>query len=74
MSNLIEVDKTICKIVFSISIGFIAVFVFTYTLGQILPIEIVGVNNHQNFYGVLVFGMPVAVMLTLFGTNNLNSG
>ncbi len=41
---------------------------FSLTIGQILPFEFADYIIRQNFYGILIVGTPIAILLTLFGT------
>ena len=44
------------------------VTVFSLTIGQILPYEFADYKLQQKFYDTIIQGLPIAVLLTLFGT------
>ena len=56
------------KIIFWCSIGFIGLTFFSLTIGQILPFEFANYKIQNHFYDTIIFGLPFAVLLTLFGT------
>lgn len=59
---------TIKKIIFWTAIGFIVLTVFSLTIGQTLPYEFADYKIQHKFYDTIIFGLPFAVLLTLFGT------
>lgn len=61
------------KIIFRSAIIFIVIAIFSLTIGQILPIEIADDNNRHVFYVIVMIGLPIAVLLTLFGTIQKNN-
>lgn len=60
--------KLIPKIIFRISIGFIALAFILLILSQSLPFEFADHQFRAWFYTVILFGLPIATALTLFGT------
>lgn len=60
--------KPIRKIIFWTAIAFIALTVFSLTIGQLLPYEFADYKTQHNFYDTIIFGLPFAVLLTLFWT------
>lgn len=55
-------------IVFWISIIFIVLTLLTYTIVQVLPYEFANHKIQHVFYDIIIQGLPVAVLFTLFGT------
>ena len=72
MATNLEKKNIIMKIikltVFGISIAFIVLTLLSYTLGQVLPFEFADIKIQQTFYEIILRGLPIAVLLTLFGT------
>jgi hypothetical protein len=62
------VIKVIRKILFWSSIGFIGLTIISLTIGQYLPFEFTDYKIQSSFYDTIIFGLPFAVLLTLFGT------
>jgi membrane protease YdiL (CAAX protease family) len=60
--------KTPCKIIFWIALAFIALTLLSLTIGQELPYEFADYRIQQKFYDIIIQGLPIAVLLTLFGT------
>lgn len=60
--------KTITKIFFWIAIVFILLTVYSLTIGQIIPYEFASSKLSQNYHNIIVYGLPVAILITLFGT------
>lgn len=56
------------RIIFWIAIVFIGVTIFALSVGQFLPYEFADYNVMHNFYDILMHGIPIAILLTLFGT------
>ncbi len=59
---------TIKKTIFWTAIAFIVLTFFSLTIGQILPYEFADYKMMHNFYDTIMQGLPVAILLTLFGT------
>jgi hypothetical protein len=62
------VTETIKKIIFWTAIAFIGLTAFSLTIGQLLPYEFADYRIQHKFYDTIIFGLPFAVLLTLFGT------
>lgn len=60
--------ETIKKLLFWTAIAFISLTVFSLTIGQLLPCEFEDYKIQYKFYDTIIFGLPFAVILTLFGT------
>ncbi len=60
--------KTIKLTIFWIAISFIVITIFSLTLGQILPYEFADNRIMHSFYDIIMQGLPIAVLLSLFGT------
>jgi hypothetical protein len=58
----------IFKFIFWLAIVLIVISVFALTLGQIIPIEFNNNTNQSYFYSYIIFGLPISIGLTLFGT------
>ena len=56
------------KAIFLLTLIFIAVALFSLTVGQSLNYEFANNNLSSNFYDIIMTGLPVAIMLTLVGT------
>jgi len=56
------------KVIFGMAIVFVGLAIFTFTLGQILPVEFADYKVQHKFYRIIIEGLPIAVLLTLFGT------
>ncbi len=65
----------ILKVIFWLSLLFIVVAIYSLTLTQHINYEFADWEVRNEFYGVILFGLPVAVLLTLTGsikkTNNM---
>lgn len=59
---------TIKKTIFWTAIAFILLTFFSLTIGQILPYEFADYKVMHNFYDTIMQGLPIAILLTLFGT------
>lgn len=59
---------TIKKTIFWTAIAFMVLTFFSLTIGQILPYEFADYKMMHNFYDTIIQGLPVAILLTLFGT------
>ena len=59
---------TIKKIIFWTAIAFIVLTIFSFTIGQMLPYEFADYKVMRSFYDIIMQGLPVAILLTLFGT------
>jgi hypothetical protein len=62
------VIATIKKTIFWTAIAFILLTFFSLTIGQIVPYEFADYKVMHNFYDIIMQGLPVAILLTLFGT------
>ena len=60
--------EKIKKVIFWTAIAFIGLTVFSLTIGQLLPFEFADNKVMHNFYDAIMQGLPVAILLTLFGT------
>jgi len=60
--------KVIKKTIFLTAIFFIGLTIFVLTVGQILPYEFAAYKIMHNFYDTIMQGLPIAILLTLFGT------
>lgn len=60
--------STIKKTIFWTAIAFILLTFFSLTIGQILPYEFADYKVMHNFYDTIMQGLPIAILLTLFGT------
>jgi len=60
--------KAIRKTIFWIAITFIGLTLFTLTIGQLLPYEFADYKLQHKFYDIIIQGLPIAVLLTLFMT------
>lgn len=60
--------QLIIKTIFWTSIALIGLTIFSLTIGQILPYEFADYKIKHKFYGAIMQGLPVAILLTLFGT------
>ncbi len=60
--------KVIKKTIFLTAIFFIGLTIFALTVGQILPYEFADYKIMHNFYDTIMQGLPIAILLTLFGT------
>ncbi len=56
------------KILFWIAISFIALTVFSLTIGQILPYEFANNKIMHGYYDTIMQGLPIAILLTLVET------
>ena len=45
--------------------------IFSLTIGQIVPFEFADYKVMHNYYDLIMQGLPIAIMLTLFGTISL---
>ena len=57
-----------CKIIFYIALVFIGVAIFGLTSGQSLDYEFANSDTSRRFYDIIMPGLPIAILLTLFGT------
>ncbi len=60
--------KTTGRAFFWITSVFVGLTIFAFTIGQILPYEFADYKVQHKFYRTLIQGLPIAVLLTLFGT------
>ncbi|MCZ2357684.1 MAG: hypothetical protein LC115_13505 [Bacteroidia bacterium] len=60
--------QVIKKTIFWTAISFIGLAIFSLTIGQILPYEFADYKIMHKFYDVIMQGLPVAILLTLFKT------
>jgi len=60
--------KVIKKTIFLTAIFFIGLTIFALTVGQNLPYEFADYKIMNNFYVTIWQGLPIAILLTLFGT------
>ncbi len=60
--------KRISNTVFWSAILFIALTLFSLTIGQKLPYEFANYKLSDSFYDIVMQGLPVAILFTLFGT------
>ena len=60
--------RAIKKTIFWTAITFIVLTIFGLTIGQILPYEFANYKLQHWFYDTIIQGLPIAVLLTLFGT------
>jgi len=60
--------KVIKKTIFLTAIFFIGLTIFVLTVGQNLPYEFADYKIMNNFYVTIMQGLPIAILLTLFGT------
>lgn len=66
--------RTIFKGIFWFAIAFIVLTIFSLAIVQALPYEFADYKLQQKFYDTIIQGLPIAVLLTLFGTiNKVNS-
>jgi hypothetical protein len=60
--------KVLYKIIFLSSLLFLAVFLWTVTIGQSINFDFRDLKDANDFYNVILCGTPIAILLTLFGT------
>lgn len=60
--------QLIKKIIFWTAIAFIVLTIFSLTIGQILPYEFADYKIMHKFYDIIMQGLPITILLTLFGT------
>src|SRR4051812_20307462 len=60
--------KVSFRLIFWSSLLFLAVFLWTVTIGQIINYEFRDYKVAGNFYNIILAGIPIAVLLTLCGT------
>jgi|SRR5688572_7530765 len=60
--------KVLYKLIFYCSLLFLAVFLWTVTVGQTINYEFRDNRTAGNFYNIILGGTPIAILLTLFGT------
>lgn len=65
-------DK-IKKIIFWTAIVFIVLTILALTVRQILPYEFADYKLMHKFYDTIMQGLPIAILLTLFGTIKLQN-
>jgi cbb3-type cytochrome oxidase subunit 1 len=58
----------ITKTIFWLTIIFIAIIIFSFTVGQAISIEFKDYEIKNNYYDFAFSALPVAIGLTLFGT------
>lgn len=58
----------ITKTIFWLTILLIATIVFSFTIGQAIPIEFKDYKVKNDYYYFAFTALPIAIMLTLFGT------
>jgi hypothetical protein len=56
------------KSIFWLTLIFIAITLFSLTVGQSLNYEFANNDLSSNFYNIIMPGLPIAILLTLFGT------
>ena len=61
-------QQRIKSLIFWSAIIFIAITVFSLTIGQKVPYEFADYKLSQSFYDIIMLGFPIAILLTLFGT------
>jgi hypothetical protein len=66
------VTEKIRKIIFWTAFVFICLTIFSLTIGQILPYEFADYRLKHKFYDVIMQGLPISILLTLFGTIKRN--
>lgn len=57
------------KAIYLFSKAIIVLFFLTITLGQVLPVEFTNPNLKETYYSFILFGVPIAILLTLTGIN-----
>jgi hypothetical protein len=65
VSNML---KLLYRIIFWSSLLFLAVFLWTVTIGQTNNFDFRNHKTANDFYNVILGGTPIAIFLTLFGT------
>lgn len=60
--------KALYRLIFWTSLLFLAVLLWTLTIGQTINYEFKDSKTANNFYNVILGGTPIAILLTLFGT------
>lgn len=60
--------QVIKKTIFLTALVFIGLTIFALTVGQILPYEFTDYKIMHKFYDTIMQGLPIAILLTLFGT------
>jgi len=65
VSNML---KVLYRIICWSSLLFLAVFLWTVTIGQTINFEFRNYKTANEFYNVILAGTPIAILLTLFGT------
>ena len=60
--------KVLYRIIFWGSLLFLAVFLWTMTIGQTINFDFINHKTANDFYNVILGGTPIAILLTLFGT------
>lgn len=58
----------ILKGIFVASLGCLAVVIFAFTIGQIIPVEFTDLDDRNRFYDFGYYAIPTGVLLTLTGT------
>ena len=61
-------QKRIISLIFWFAITFIALTIFSLTIGQKVSYEFADYKLSQSFYNIIMQGFPIAILLTLFGT------
>lgn len=64
---------TIYKIIFWTAIAFICLTIFSLTIGQLLLFEFADYRVMHKYYDTVMQGLPIAILLTLFGTIKLKN-
>lgn len=65
--------QVIKKTIFLTALVFIGLTIFALTVGQILPYEFADYKIMHKFYDTIMQGLPIAILLTLFGTIKLQN-
>ena len=66
--------KIIFRVIFWSSLLFLAIFLWTITIGQIINYEFRDYKIAGDFYNIIFGGIPIAILLTLFGTLKKHHG
>ena len=61
-------QQRIKSLIFWSAITFIALTIFSLTIGQQVSYEFADDNLSRSFYNITMQGFPIAILLTLFGT------
>lgn len=60
--------RLLFRLIFYLSLTILCVAIWTYTIGQQLPLEIRDRHFSDRLYSFLFLGTPIAALLTVFGT------